>query len=136
MVRNEGELTPLLKMIKKGDEILINSKSTGTLVIDYLIPGRNLYLISTGTGLALFMLIIKDPFTYDRFEKVILTHTVSYPEQLAYKKELENFNNKWSKITNGNFIYFNTVTRFPWINSGRITSWIKERKIIIKLIVK
>ena len=68
----DGPLTSKLQNIKIGDDILVNSKSTGTLVIDYLKPGRNLYLISTGTGLAPFMSIIRDPITYERFKKVIL----------------------------------------------------------------
>ena len=72
----DGPLTSKLQHIKEGDEILVNPRSTGTLVIDYLLPGRNLYLIATGTGLAPYMSIIKDPLTYERFEKVILTHTV------------------------------------------------------------
>ena len=88
----DGPLTSKLQHIKEGDEILINSRSTGTLVIDYLLPGRNLYLIATGTGLAPFMGIIKDPVTYERFEKVVLTHTVQYPNELAYHEELNFFN--------------------------------------------
>lgn len=125
----DGPLTSKLQNIKIGDEILINSKSTGTLVIDYLNPGRNLYLISTGTGLAPFMSIIKDPETYERFDKIILTHTVSNPAQLAYLEELTSFNKDWNLITKGKFIYFNTVTQFKWSNTGRITEWIKNGKL-------
>ena len=68
---DNGPLTSKLQHIKVGDEILIKARSTGTLVIDYLLPGRNLYLISTGTGLAPFLGIIKDPDTYERFDKVV-----------------------------------------------------------------
>ncbi len=89
---DNGPLTSKLQHIKVGDEILIKARSTGTLVIDYLLPGRNLYLISTGTGLAPFLGIIKDPDTYERFDKVVLTHTVQYENELAYKDILENFN--------------------------------------------
>ena len=126
---DNGPLTSKLQHIKIGDEILVNSKSTGTLVIDYLLPGRNLYLISTGTGLSPFMAIIKDPRTYERFEKVILTHTVQYPEELAYKNVLESFNTEWDMITEGNFVYFNTLTKSPWEREGRITNWIKDSSL-------
>ena len=123
---DDGPLTSKLQHIKEGDEVLINSKSTGTLVIDYLMPGRNLYLIATGTGLAPYMAIIKDPNTYERFEKVVLTHTVQYEDELAYRNELETFNEDWQEVTQGNFIYFNTLTQQKWKHTGRITSWITE----------
>ena len=122
----DGPLTSKLQHIKEGDEILINSRSTGTLVIDYLLPGRNLYLIATGTGLAPFMGIIKDPVTYERFEKVVLTHTVQYPNELAYHEELNFFNEEWNQVTLGNFRYFTTLTQAPWPRKGRITEWIKN----------
>lgn len=122
----DGPLTSKLQHIKEGDDILINSKATGTLVIDYLLPGRNLYLISTGTGLAPFMAIIKDPETYERFDKVILTHTVQYENELVYKNFLEEFNYEWNQVTQDKFLYFNTLTQQEWIRKGRITSWIKD----------
>ena len=84
-----GPLTSKLQHININNEILINSKSTGTLVCDYLLPGRNLYLFSTGTGLAPFMSIVRDPETYEKFENVILTHTVRTIKELAYKDLLE-----------------------------------------------
>tara|TARA_B100000989_G_C19509558_1_gene458257 strand:- start:1164 stop:1931 length:768 start_codon:yes stop_codon:yes gene_type:complete len=126
-----GPLTSKLQHIKIKDTILINSKSTGTLVCDYLLPGKNLYLFSTGTGLAPFMSIIRDPETYDKFEKVVLTHTVRIPEELAYRELLENLNNDsvYKEVTKQNFIYFNTVTRANWPRTGRITQWIRENKL-------
>lgn len=126
-----GPLTSKLQHIKVNDYILINSKPTGTLVCDYLLPGRNLYLFSTGTGLAPFMSIIRDPETYEKFDKVVLTHTVRTPEELAYKDFLNNLNEDevYSGITNGNFIYFNSVTRDDWERKGRITEWIRQNKL-------
>lgn len=123
-----GPLTSKLQHIKINDNIIINSKATGTLVCDYLLPGRNLYLFSTGTGLAPFMSIIRDPESYEKFNKVILTHTVRFAKELAYKDILENLNQDeiYNQITQGNFIYFNTVTREDWPRKGRITDWIKE----------
>ena len=126
-----GPLTSKLQHIKLKDQILINSKSTGTLVCDYLLPGRNLFLLSTGTGLAPFMSIIRDPETYEKFSKVILTHTVREVKELAYKDFLENLNNDelYSEITKGNFLYFNSVTRENFERTGRITTWINENKL-------
>ena len=126
-----GPLTSKLQHVKIDDEIIINSKPTGTLVCDYLLPGRNLFLFSTGTGLAPFMSIVRDPETYEKFEKVILTHTVRTSKELAYRDLLTNLNNDeiYSEVTRNNFIYFNTVTREKWINEGRITNWIKENTL-------
>jgi len=126
---DDGPLTSKLQHIKEGDEILVNSKATGTLVIDYLLPGRNLYLIATGTGLAPFLSIIKDPRTYERFEKVVLTHTVQYEQELAYKDVLETFNEDWNEVTQGRFRYFNTLTQQEWPRQGRITNWIKSNEL-------
>ncbi len=123
---DDGPLTSKLQHIKIGDEVLVNPRSTGTLVIDYLEPGRNLYMIATGTGLAPFLGIIKDPATYERFDKVILTHTVQYEDELAYHEPLKYFNEEWKALTNGNFIYFNTLTQQDWPRKGRITQWIKD----------
>ena len=126
-----GPLTSKLQHIKINDEIIVNSKPTGTLVCDYLLPGRNLFLFSTGTGLAPFMSIVRDPETYEKFEKIILTHTVRTSKELAYKDLLTNLNNDeiYSEVTRNNFIYFNTVTREKWDNEGRITDWIKENTL-------
>ena len=126
-----GPLTSKLQHIKTSDNILINSKSTGTLVCDYLLPGRNLYLFSTGTGLAPFMSIIRDPETYEKFDKVILTHTVRTTKELAYKKFLENLNENelYSEVPKGHFVYFNTVTREKYNREGRITEWINSNRL-------
>src|SRR4249919_4175595 len=79
-----GPLTSRLQHIKPGDEILLSRKPTGTLLISDLLPGRNLYLLGTGTGLAPFLAIIKDPATYERFERVVITHCVRRVGDLAY----------------------------------------------------
>ena len=72
----DGPLTSKLQHVKVGDTIIVGRKPTGTLVIDYLRPGKRLYLLSTGTGLAPFMSIIRDPDTYERFKKIVLVHGV------------------------------------------------------------
>ena len=126
-----GPLTSKLQHIKVGDEILVNSKPTGTLVCDYLLPGRNLFMLSTGTGLAPFMSISRDPETYEKFKKVVLVHGVRTAKELAYMDTLNNLNKDdvYSEVTRGNFIYFNTVTRDEWPRQGRITKWIYEDKL-------
>src|SRR5882757_5836908 len=80
----DGPLTSRLQHLKVGDSILVNGKPTGTLILDNLTPGRNLYLMSTGTGLAPFLSIIKDPDTYERYEKVVLVHGCRQVAELAY----------------------------------------------------
>ena len=82
----DGPLTSQLQHLKEGDEIIISKKPTGTLVLDDLKPGKHLYLLSTGTGLAPFMSVIQDPETYERFEKVILVHGVRYVNEVAYRE--------------------------------------------------
>ena len=80
----EGPLTSRLQHIQVGDTVIVGKKPTGTLLIDYLLPGKRLYLLSTGTGLAPFMSIIRDPATYEAFEQVILVHGVRQADELAY----------------------------------------------------
>ncbi len=80
----DGPLTSRLQHLNVGDEIIVSRKATGTLVIDNLKSGRNLYLIGTGTGLAPFLSVIKDPETYERFEKVVLLHGCRRVAELAY----------------------------------------------------
>ena len=82
----DGPLTSKLQNIKVGDELLVSGKPTGTLVVDHLLEGRNLYLISTGTGLAPFVSIIQDPSVYERFDKIVLTHGVRFTSELAYQQ--------------------------------------------------
>ena len=82
----DGPLTSRLQHLKEGDRILVNGKPTGTLILDNLQPGRHLYLLSTGTGLAPFLSIIKDPETYERYEKVVLVHGCRQVAELAYRR--------------------------------------------------
>ena len=80
----DGPLTSRLQHLKPGDQLIVGQKPVGTLVIDDLNDGRNLYLLATGTGLAPFMSIIRDPDTYERFDKVVLVHGVRTVSELAY----------------------------------------------------
>ena len=82
----DGPLTSKLQHLKVGDEIYVNSKPTGTLTVDNLLPGKRLYMLSTGTGLAPFLSIIRDPEVYEQYDKIILTHGVRTVNELAYKE--------------------------------------------------
>ena len=84
-----GPLTSRLQHVKPGDSVLIGHKSTGTLVLDYLLPGSRLFLLATGTGLAPFLSIVRDPETYEKFGKVILVHGVRTIDELAYRQLLD-----------------------------------------------
>ncbi|RMF17963.1 MAG: ferredoxin--NADP reductase [Gammaproteobacteria bacterium] len=120
----DGALTSRLQKIQPGDQIKVSKKPTGTLLVDDLLPGRNLYLLSTGTGLAPFMSIIKDPETYERFDKVILTHGVRYVSELAYRdlilNELPN-NAYFGEQVRDQLVYYPTVTREAFERTGRLT---------------
>lgn len=128
----DGPLTSRLQKIKPGDSILINSKSTGTLVPDHLLPGKHLYLLSTGTGLAPFLSVIKDPEIYDLYDKVILTHGVRNVNDLAYQdfieKELPE-HEFLGELVRDKLIYYPTVTREPFRNQGRLTDLIVSGKL-------
>ena len=84
-----GPLTSRLQHLKPGDEVIVGRKPVGSLVLDDLRPGRHLYLLSTGTGLAPFISIIQDPETYERFEKIVLIHGVRQVSELAYSRFIE-----------------------------------------------
>ena len=125
----DGPLTSRLQHIKVGDEILIGEKAVGTLVIDDLNPGKHLYLLSTGTGLAPFMSIIRDPDTYERFEKIVLVHGVRQKAELAYRDYIENELPKdefLSEIIEGRLLYYPAVTREAFTHTGRITKALTE----------
>ncbi|MEJ2417252.1 MAG: ferredoxin--NADP reductase [Exilibacterium sp.] len=127
-----GPLTSKLQNISVGDEILVSSKPTGTLVVDHLLPGRNLYLLSTGTGLAPFMSIIKDPEIYERFDRIILTHGCRYISELAYADfitETLPANEYFGEQVKEKLIYYPTVTREPFRNQGRLTELLESGKL-------
>lgn len=128
----EGPLTSQLQHINAGDDILVSSKPTGTLVQDHLLPGRNLYLLSTGTGLAPFVSIIKDPEIYHSFDKIIITHGCRYISELAYAEtittDLPN-NEYFGDEVQQKLIYYPTVTREPYHNTGRLTDLIDSGKL-------
>lgn len=128
----DGPLTSQLQKLKVGDEILVGTKPVGTLVADHLLPGKNLYLLSTGTGLAPFMSIIKDFEVYEQFDNVILTHGVRYVSELAYQNRIERElpdNEYFGETLRDKLIYYPTVTREPFRNQGRLTDLITSGKL-------
>ncbi|ROQ01235.1 ferredoxin--NADP+ reductase [Stella humosa] len=128
----DGPLTSRLQHLKEGDTILVGRKPVGTLLLDNLKPGRHLYLLGTGTGLAPFLSLIRDPEVYERFDKVILTHTCRVTAELAYRdlitRELPE-NELIGEEVRRKLIYYPTVTREPFHTQGRITDLIREGRI-------
>ena len=127
-----GPLTSRLQHIKVGDAITVGRKATGTLVMDNLLPGRNLYLLGTGTGLAPFLSVIRDPETYERFEKVVLVHGCRHVADLAYEElitqELPAHEFLGEEIA-AKLLYYPTVTREPFRNTGRISTLLDSGKL-------
>lgn len=127
-----GPLTSKLQHIQPGDNIVVGRKPTGTLLIDYLLPGKHLYLLATGTGLAPFMSIVRDPETYEKFDQVILVHGVRQKDELAYHDLLlEHLPNHefLGDLVTSKLRYYPTVTREPYKNMGRITDLITDGKL-------
>ncbi len=131
----DGALTSRLQHLKPGDKVLVNSKPTGTLLLHRLKPGKHLYLLATGTGLAPFMSIIKDPETYEQYDKVILTHGVRYKSELAYQEIIQGLheNEYFGEMVKGKLIYYPTVTREEFPIQGRLTDAL-ESGALTKLI--
>ncbi len=128
----DGPLTSRLQHIQVGDKVIVGRKPTGTLVIDYLLPGKRLYMLATGTGLAPFMSIIRDPATYEQFEQVVLVHGVRQVNELAYHdyitKELPVHEFLGEMVT-GQLLYYPTVTREAYTNTGRLTDLLNSGKL-------
>ncbi len=128
----DGPLTSKLQHIKVGDKIVVGKKPTGTLLIDYLLPGKNLYLLGTGTGVAPFLSVARDPATYEKFEKVVLVHGVREVAELAYHDyfmhELPDHEFLGEMVSN-QLLYYPTVTREPFRNQGRMTDLLEAGKL-------
>lgn len=125
----EGPLTSRLQHLKPGDPVVVSRKPTGTLVLNDLKPGKHLYLLGTGTGLAPFLSIIRDPDTYDRFDKVVLAHGVRRVSDLAYADHLQNElpqHDYLGETISEKLIYYPSVTREHFHQQGRITDAIVD----------
>ena len=131
-----GPLTSRLQHLTGGDTVLIGRKPTGTLLLDNLREGRNLYLLATGTGLAPFLSTIRDPETYERFDKVIVVHGVRTIDELAYRELIENElpnDELLGEYIKPKLVYYPTVTREHFRNQGRLTDLITSGKLFSDL---
>jgi ferredoxin--NADP+ reductase len=132
----DGPLTSHLQNIKAGDTVLMRKKPTGTLVNDALLPGNRVYMFSTGTGIAPFASLIRDPETYEKFEEVILCHTCREVAELKYGFDLveEIRNHEFlSEIVGDKLKHYATVTREDYPFKGRITDNIRSGKLFADL---
>ena len=128
----DGPLTSRLQHLSPGQELIISNKPVGTLVVRDLRPGRTLYLLATGTGLAPFMSIVQDPETYEKFDRVVLAHGVRTRQELAYAgfitEQLPQDPYLGEEIR-AKLLYYPTVTREPFRNMGRLTGLMESGKL-------
>ena len=128
----DGPLTSRLQHLQPGDKLLVSRKPTGSLIMDNLKPGKNLYLLSTGTGLAPFMSVIRDPEFYDAFDKIILTHGVRFVSELGYidhiREDLPE-DEHFGELVKEKLIYYPTVTREAFATQGRLPDLIRSGKL-------
>lgn len=131
----DGPLTSRLQLIRPGDQVLLGRKPTGTLILDALTPAKRLYMLSTGTGIAPFASLIRDPDTYERYEQVILTHTCRFTSELQYGVNLVNALKDDPLI--GEFaerlVHYTTVTQDDGPKTGRITTKIETGELFADL---
>ena len=128
----DGPLTSRLQKIKEGDTILLGKKPVGTLVLDALLPGKRLYMFSTGTGIAPFASLIRDPETYDRYDQVILTHTCRQKAELSYGIRLVNDlkdDPLVGEMVGDKLLHVASLTREEYPLMGRITTLIKSGEL-------
>ena len=132
----DGPLTSRLQHIKPGDRVLVGTKPTGTLLVEDLKPGRNLFLLATGTGLAPFMSIVRDPATYERFDQVVLTHGVRVASELAYRDLILHDlprHEFLGDLVRDKLRYYPTVTREDFEHVGRLTDLLGSGRLLTDL---
>lgn len=132
----DGPLTSRLQHIRPGDTVLVGKKPTGTLVTDNLLPGRTLWLLATGTGLAPFLSLAREPEVYDRYGKVVVAHTVRQVAELAYREMFERDlpeHELLGELVRDRLLYYPSVTREPFRTQGRLTTLIEGGRIFADL---
>ncbi|MFQ5438344.1 MAG: ferredoxin--NADP reductase [Paracoccaceae bacterium] len=128
----DGPLTSRLQNIRCGDQVIVRRKPVGSLVVDALLPGKRLYLFGTGTGIAPFASLVRDPEVYEKFETVILTHTTRTVSALGYSQKLVGdilLDEVLSEIAGGNLWYYPTTTREESPKMGRITDLVRSGEV-------
>ncbi len=132
----DGPLTSKLQLIRPGDEVILGRKPTGTLVLDALVPGSRLYMFSTGTGIAPFASLVRDPETYEKFDKVILTHTCRQVAELAYGEDLVAKTKEDPLVgeeASEKLVHYTSITQEPYHRKGRITNLIESGQMFEEL---
>jgi ferredoxin--NADP+ reductase len=132
----QGPLTSRLQHIRPGDGVLIGRKATGTLLTENLLPGGTVYFFATGTGLAPFMSLIRDPETYDRFDRVVLVHTVRQVAELAYRQLISEalpVHELLGELASAKLTYVPSVTREGFPTAERITAMIETGSLTTRL---
>lgn len=128
----EGPLTSRLQHLQPGDDLIVGRKPTGTLLLQNLLAAKVLWLLATGTGLAPFLSLIKDPETYERFEKVVIVHGCRTQAELAYRQMFEHELHEHEylgELVKNQLLYYPTVTREKFRNEGRITELMESGKL-------
>lgn len=132
----DGPLTEHLQRVRPGDTVLLRKKPTGTLVLDALLPGRRLWMFSTGTGIAPFASLIRDPETYEKFDEVILTHTCREVAELRYGQNLVAdtlADPLVGEFATGKLRHYCTITREDFPVRGRITDLMASGQAFVDL---
>ena len=132
----DGPLTSRLQHIREGDEVQISRKPTGTLLLDDLHAGKRLYMLSTGTGAAPFLGLIKDPEVYERFEQVVFVHGVRFRNEssvVQHQVDALQRHEHLGALALRQLLYYPTVTREPYVNQGRLTALIESGQLFADL---
>ncbi len=128
----DGPLTSKLQHVKPGDQIILRPKPVGTLVHDALLPGKRLWLFSTGTGFAPFASLLRDPETWEKYDQVVMTHTCREVAELTYGREIVEAleaDELIGEMVEGKLLYYPTTTREPSRKMGRITTLIEAGEV-------
>jgi len=131
-----GPLTSRLQHIRPGDEIILRPKPVGTLVLDALLPGRRLWFLATGTGIAPFASLMRDPETYEKFDQVVMMHTCRQTAELEYGRRLVEAladDPLIGEMAAGKLLYYPTTTREPSARMGRITDNLRSGQVFADL---
>ncbi len=128
----DGPLTSRLQNIKVGDQVILRPKPVGTLVVDALLAGKRLYMIATGTGIAPFASLLRDPEVYEKFDEVVITHTCRQVADLTYGRQMIEgltVDPLIGEMASGKVKYLPTTTQEPSPYRGRVTDWIASGRL-------